>query len=134
PTLVRKGFMIVGFLLCAVFMYAADLATSRTGCVAMLTAACAALGLYSSNAWAVTQTLAGPLAAGRWSGIQNAIGNMGGVVSPALSGWIIKETGSYSNAFTVSVGMLVFGAFTYIVLVGRVAPLEWNTPRPSEAA
>ncbi|MDQ3331523.1 MAG: MFS transporter, partial [Planctomycetota bacterium] len=100
-------------------------------CIALLILACASLGFYSSNAWAVTQTLAGPQAAGQWSGLQNAIGNMGGVASPALTGWIVKETGSFSLAFTAASVMLVVGVFAYLFLLPKIAPLEWNCRRPS---
>lgn len=126
PTFVRKSFMIAGFLLCAAFMYGAVIAGDDTTCIAMLTAACASLGFYTSNAWAMTQTLAGPPAAGQWSGLQNAIGNMGGVASPALTGWIVKETGSFSIAFTIASLTLVVGVFAYLFLVGRVAPIDWD--------
>ena len=94
-------------------------------CVAFLTAACAALGFYTSNVWAVTQTLAGPSAAGKWTGVQNCIGNLGGVVSPALTGWLVTQTGSFTLAFVFSSAVLVLGVAAYIFLVGRVVPLEW---------
>ncbi len=131
-TRVRKSFLIAGFLPCAVFLYAGATVSHPTACVVLLTAACASLGLYTSNAWAVTQTLAGPLAAGRWSGIQNAIGNMGGVVSPALTGLIIERTGSYNLAFTGASLMLVVGVFAYVLLIDRVAPIDWESPQLTE--
>jgi MFS family permease len=133
PTLVRKNFLIGGLLGCAVFLYAASIAPSDTSCIALLVLACASLGFYSSNAWAVTQTLAGPPAAGQWSGLQNAIGNMGGVASPLLTGWIVKETGSFSLAFMAASLMLVVGVFCYLLLVPQVAPLVWRAhTRPEQ--
>lgn len=130
PTRVRRSFLISGFLLCAVFMFAAAWAPGRTQCVALLVVACAALGLYTSNAWAVTQTLAGPEAAGRWSGVQNAIGNLGGVVSPVLAGWLVKETNSFVAAFSAASAVLLAGVFSYVFLVPRVEPLAWNEAKP----
>lgn len=130
PTAVRKGFMIAGFLFCAAFLWAAAAARDAAACVGFLTVACASLGLYTSNAWAVTQTLAGPAAAGRWSGVQNCVGNLGGVASPALTGWIVRETGSYSLAFAAASLALAAGAFAYLLLIRRVAPLAWGRPEP----
>ncbi|MGV3754170.1 MAG: MFS transporter [Verrucomicrobiota bacterium] len=127
PTRVRMTFIVAGFLLCAAFMVPAVMVKEASLCVAFLTAACAALGFYTSNVWAVTQTLAGPAAAGKWTGIQNCIGNLGGVVSPALTGWLVTETGSFTLAFAFSSGVLVLGVGAYIFLVGRVVPLEWPT-------
>jgi nitrate/nitrite transporter NarK len=125
PTRVRKTFLVTGFLLCAVLMVLAVRATEAGRCVALLTAACAALGFYSSNVWAVTQTLAGTAAAGRWTGLQNCIGNLGGVVSPIVTGMIVTRTGSFTLAFTASAAMLLLGAVLYAVLLGRIVPIEW---------
>jgi MFS family permease len=125
PTRVRKTFIVAGFLLCAAFMVPAVMVQEAKLCVAFLTAACAALGFYTSNVWAVTQTLAGPAAAGKWTGIQNCIGNLGGVVSPALTGWLVTQTGSFTLAFACSSIVLVIGVGAYVFLVGRIAPLEW---------
>ena len=134
PTLVRKTFLVAGLLLCAAFMAAAVAARDDATCVSLLTVACASLGLYSSNAWAVTQTLAGPPAAGRWSGLQNAVGNLGGVASPALTGWIVKETGSFTLAFAAASSALVAGVLAYLLLVGRVAPVDWSASGTWERA
>ncbi len=125
PTRVRKTFLVVGFLLCAVLMIVAVRADRAGECIAWLTASCAALGFFSSNVWAVTQTLSGAAAAGRWTGLQNCIGNLGGVVSPIVTGMIVTRTGSFSLAFTASAAMLLLGAALYALLLGRIAPIEW---------
>lgn len=134
-TRVRKTFLTLGFILCAVLMVPAVLVREATLCVVFLTAACAALGLFSSNVWAVTQTLAGPAAAGKWTGIQNCIGNFGGVVSPAVTGWLVTKTGSFTTAFGCASLMLLLGASAYLLLVGPLIPLNWSeeskTPRSS---
>jgi hypothetical protein len=56
---------------------------------------------------------------------------MGGVASPALTGWIVKETGSFSLAFTAASFMLVVGVFAYLCLLPTVAPLQWGDGRRS---
>lgn len=127
PTLVRRTFLIGGMLLCAGFMYAVTLVQDGRMCLILLVAACASLGFYTSNAWAVTQTLAGPSAAGQWTGVQNFVGNLGGVVSPALTGWLVKETGSFNSSFAAAAGVLVAGVVIYVTLLPRVEPLKWDT-------
>jgi MFS family permease len=126
PTLVRRTFLIGGLLLCAGFMYPVTVVQDSTTCVVLLVAACASLGFYTSNAWAVTQTLAGPTAAGQWTGVQNFVGNLGGVVSPALTGWLVKETGSFNQPFIAATVVLVVGVTIYLTLVPRVEPLNWE--------
>ena len=125
PSTVRKSFLVGGLLLCGTAMAPAALVRDAQLSVALLTAACVALGLFTSNVWAVTQTLAGPLAAGKWTGIQNAIGNLGGVVSPLLTGWIVSVTGSFLLAFLAATAVMLLGSISYLVLVGEIRPLSW---------
>ena len=127
PTRVRRTFLICGLLLCAGFMYPVTLVRDSTSCIALLTAACASLGFYTSNAWAVTQTLAGPTASGQWTGVQNFVGNLGGVVSPALTGVLVQRSGgSYFLPFIAATSVLVMGVVIYLTLVPKVEPLDWN--------
>ena len=44
------------------------------------------LGVDGAHCWAVTQTLAGPQVSGRWTGVQNFVGNFAGAFAPALPG------------------------------------------------
>jgi len=128
PTRVRKGFLLTGFSLCAVFMFPAAVVSSPQLSVGLLVAACASLGIYTSNVWAVTQSLAGRRAAGKWTGLQNCIGNFGGVVSPLLTGWIVAQTNSYYLAFAAASVVLLAGMFAYILMVPRIVPLDWSEP------
>jgi len=91
-----------------------------------LCAACFAYGLYSSNLWAITQTLGGPLAAGRWTGLQNAFGNISGMIAPWLTGWIVQKTGGYYVAFVITTSLLVVGMLAFTVIIPRVEPVKWR--------
>lgn len=126
PTRVRKPFMLAGLIFCAIAMFSAAVAPDPRWCIFLLCVACASLGLYTSNVWAVTQTLAGPNAAGSWTGLQNAIGNMGAALSPALTGWLVQETGSYFSAFAAASLVLAGGVLSYVVLVREIAPIQWE--------
>ncbi|MBS1830207.1 MAG: MFS transporter [Acidobacteria bacterium] len=126
PTRVRKTFLVGGLLLCGATMLPAVLVSDARWSVGWLTTACLSLGIYTSNVWAVTQTLAGPAAAGRWSGIQNAIGNLGGVVSPVVTGWIVSVTGSFVLAFVGASVVLLGGAGCYLFLLGEVKGVDWG--------
>lgn len=123
---VRKTFVTSGLLLCCVTLLPAAVVRSPEQCVMLLVISCAALGFFTSNVWAITQTLAGPKAAGSWTGVQNAIGNLGGVISPLLTGVVVARTGSYYLAFATASVMLVLGAGSYLFLVGEVKPLRWE--------
>jgi len=93
--------------------------------IAVLSAACFSYSFFSSNLWAITQTLAGPTAAGKWSGLQNCFGNLAGVVGPALTGFVVSRTGQFWLAFVSVACVLALGACSYIFLVRRVEAVQW---------
>lgn len=130
-TNVRRSFLMAGLAATGLFLAPAALAADRTLSLGFLIAAYVSLGMFTANCWAVTQTLAGPAAAGRWTGIQNAVGNLGGVVSPWLTGVAVERTGSYVPAFAAAAVTAVLGASCYWALVRKVEPLEWSQePQP----
>jgi MFS transporter, ACS family, D-galactonate transporter len=123
---VRKSFVVSGLVMCALPLVMSAVAANGLSIVLLVTAF-VCIGLYSSNVWAITQTLAGPNAAGRWTGLQNSIANLGSLIAPIVTGWIVKETGSFFLAFVVaSVYMLISGAM-YLFLVGPIAPVVWRS-------
>lgn len=131
---VRKLYAAGGLLLCGAVILPAPIVADSTSSVALITIACVFLGLFTSNVWAITQTLAGTQAAGKWTGIQNAVGNMGGVISPLVTGWIVSETGSFSLAFWAAAAVLALGALAYLTMLGEVEPLTWSEVRARDAA
>ncbi len=126
PTRVRKTFIILG-LNGATLLFPAAIVPGTTAAMILLTLACLSFGLFSSNVWAVTQTLAGPEAAGKWTGIQNTFGNVAGIIAPAITGWIVATTHSFYWAFAAVCGALLISAASYIVLVRNVSPVSWNS-------
>lgn len=135
PSHVRRLFIGGGLLLCGMALLPAALVQDATVSIALVTLACLCLGLFTSNVWAATQTLAGPSAAGKWTAIQNTVGNLGGVVSPLVTGWIVDATGSFLLAFAVASGILFAGAAVYLAMVTPVQPVAWQeTPPAAKAA
>ncbi len=127
PTFIRKTFAVTGLLLCGCLMLPAAFVADPSLSLGLLIAASVSLGIFTSNVWAITQTLAGAEAAGKWTGIQNFIGNLGGVLSPIVAGLIVEHTGSFFLAFAAAAGMLVLGAMSYLLLVPKVEPLVWSS-------
>jgi MFS family permease len=125
PTRVRKTFVGGGFLLSTV-MVGAPLASDLHTSMALLCIGYVAFGILASNHWAITQTLAGAGAAGTWTGMQNTIGNLSGIVAPIATGFIVKLTGSYLWAFVSPAILAVAGACSYVFLVREVAPIKWR--------
>ncbi len=128
PTRVRKTFMVAGEICTGLFMAGAVLAGPVLG-VALLLLAGASFGLLNSNLNAITQTLAGKHAAGRWMGIQNFVGNLAGWVAPALTGFLVQRTGHFYWPFFITTAVAWIGALDWVLVVGRVEPVIWR-PRP----
>ena len=59
---------------------------------------------------------------GLWSGFQNFIGNIGGVVAPVATGFLIRLTGSYLPGFALAAGILLGGIFVYGFIIGEIKP------------
>jgi len=125
PTRVRKTFIGVGMTCVAVFL-ACCVASKSTLSEVMLVMAMASFGMCSSNMWGITQTLAGPQAAGRWTGFQNFFGNLAGVVAPALTGFIVDRTGEFFWAFAITAGVALLGAWSWVFFVGPIRQIEWG--------
>jgi hypothetical protein len=92
-------------------------------CIFIYQALC---GLQSPGVFAVSQILAGPAAAGRWVGVQNTIGNLAGIVTTTLTGFIIDWTGHFTLAFVVAAAIGVLGFVGWVFMIPRIAELNWG--------
>lgn len=125
PTLVRKTVLGGGLALAGVFVGLAGVGGSSYS-VAALVLGVVFFGVAASNVWAVTQTLAGPQAAGRWTGLQNFVGNLAGVVAPAATGVVLERTGQFYWSFVIVTAVALAGAASFVFLVGPVEPVIWH--------
>ncbi len=108
----RRRLLVIGLLISGTTLFGATL-PSQEASMACLIVAFAGMGMFTANCWAITQTLCSTQAVGAWTGCQNCVGNMGGVVAPILTGLLIQKTGSYAAAFLAAAGMLFFSAVLY---------------------
>jgi MFS family permease len=83
-------------------------------------------GLGSFNLYAIGQTLAGPVAAGKWIGVQNCLGNVSGIVAPLLTGAIIDATGKFQLAFLAAAFVAAIGLVCWMVVIRRIEPIDWS--------
>jgi len=95
--------------------------------VAMLALTGMFLGISGCHSWAIPQCLAGPHMVGRWTGLQNFIGNLGGAVAPLLTGFLLDRTGSFHIPFFITAAVAGVGALSWTLIVGPIEPVDWDS-------
>ncbi len=125
PTRVRKTFAGTGLVLSTIILPVCVVQDERLS-MGLLILACLSFGLYTANVFAITQTLAGPRAAGKWTGLQNGFANLAGVVAPWLTGWVVQETGQFYWAFVVAAAIVLVSAAMFVFGIGRIEQVEFQ--------
>jgi len=124
-TRTRKGIVSFAFMFGLLIIPAA---LARTAGTAVALIMCAGLvGLASANLLVMVQSCAPPDEIGVWTGFENFAGNIGGIVAPLLTGFLIAWTGSFLSAFVLAPTILVSGLLSYWLVVGKLEP-----PSPHE--
>ncbi len=119
-TRTRKGIVTVAFLT-GIFLVPAALVTDTRAAIAMVSAA-SLVGLAPANLLVILQDCAPPKEVGLWTGIENFVGNLAGIVAPWLTGYLIARTGSYTPGFALAAITLVTGLLAYWIIVGELKP------------
>ena len=125
-TAVRKALIAAG-LLVACLIVPAGLVEDRALAVRLMTASLCGLGIAAPNTWTLTQAVSAKSIVGTVSGIQNLGGNVGGIIAPALTGYIAHRTHSVALALSITGAVLVAGVLSYALLISR--RIEATPPR-----
>ena len=128
-TRVRLAVVVGGLVVASSLAALGFVHGSLPSSIGILAVACVGYGAFSSNHWAISQTLAGPAMAGRWTSLQNGVANLSGIVAPWAAGLIVQINGSSRVAFVVAGAVALAGAFIWGLLVRRVEPIQWDAQR-----
>ena len=120
---IRRAMLMVGQLLAAGCILGIALTDSIAMIGLLLCLAGVASASLSMNLYSVAQMCAGPRAAGTWIGIQNALGNVSGIVGPVISGILIDRSG-YDSAFYLAAAVAAFGGIWWALGIPRIAQVE----------
>ena len=102
------------------------------GAVALLLAAAVMDGVNAPAVCSLVQHFAGPLASGRWMGVQNAVANVAGMVAPVVTGYLVEATGHYSAALWLAGVVALVGLVGWLVIVPPVRPVAWGSDAARE--
>jgi MFS family permease len=119
----RRGMMIASQSLAALAILGLAFAHSAAIIAVLLSIAGAASAALSLNLYSVGQMFAGPRAAGTWIGIQNALGNLSGIIGPIITGVIVDRAG-YESAFYVTAAVAAVGALWWAWAVPPIRQIE----------
>jgi MFS family permease len=120
---IRRATMLGAQLVAAASVLALAYANTPAKLELILCIAGVATGALSLNTYAIAQMYSGPRAAGTWVGIQNAVGNLSGVVGPILTGIIVEEAG-FTAACWVTAAVAAAGALWWVVGIPKIAQVE----------
>jgi MFS transporter, ACS family, D-galactonate transporter len=124
-SLVRKSAMGVGNGLVAIGLAACAFAGHHTYLTWLLVAAIGS-GMSGTGVYAFSQTLAGPQATGMWTGLQNGFANLAGIISPALTGFIVELTGRFTVPLLIAALASFIGAIGWTLVVSHLQQVDWS--------
>jgi len=122
----RRTVMVAGSVAAAVGIASIVGSADATTTIVRLVLTGFVVGISTSGLFLIGQIFAGPRAAGQWVGIQNAFGNMAGILGPVVTGVLIDATGSYTAPFLLAGGVVAAGALGWAVVLPRIAPVAWD--------
>ena len=125
PNVVYKSLMAanhVAGILCMVGMMVLP-AQASVACLFVfeVISGCSYPGLF-----AIPQYMAGPQATGRWVGIQNAAGNVAGLIAPVITGFLVDETGLFDIAFGLAAIVNFLGLLGWTLILPKIQPIDWS--------
>ncbi|HEX6604848.1 MAG TPA: MFS transporter [Sphingomicrobium sp.] len=119
----RRSMMVASQALAAGAILGLAFAHSALAIGALLCLAGAASAAVSLNIYAVAQMFAGPRASGTWVGVQNALGNISGIIGPVVTGFVIHQAG-WNYALLLTAAVAAAGAVWWAVGVPRIEPVK----------
>ena len=68
----------------------------------------------------ILQSCAPPHEIGLWTGVYNFVGNIAGILSPLITGFLIAKTGSYTPPFVLAAALIAVGPLAFWLIVREV--------------
>ncbi|MCE5309051.1 MAG: MFS transporter [Acidobacteriales bacterium] len=119
-TRTRKGIITVAFI-CGLLLVPAAWVTGTPAALSLVVGA-SLVGTATANLLVIIQSCAPAERVGVWTGVENFVGNLAGVVAPIVTGILIAWTGSYLPGFALAAGVLLAGLFAVWLIIGELRP------------
>ena len=119
-TVSRKSIIGAGLAASTVLVVGAAYVGQTWLAVTLLTLCVGSLRLATGSVNSLPIDLAPREAVGWLTAIQNFFGNVGGLLAPIITGWLVSRTGSFVISLVVAGGMALFGAISYLFIMGNL--------------
>lgn len=128
-TRVRKTVIVGGLCGGSLIMFAA-LVPQAWMALALLSVSYGSLTIAGSGIWSLPADVApSSKHVGSIGGLQNFASNFAGIITPIVIGALVDSTGSFVVPLLVIGVVALVGAFNYLVIMGRIEPLETRDSR-----
>jgi MFS transporter, ACS family, D-galactonate transporter len=132
----RKCIIGTGLIGSTVLVVAAAYVERIWLAVALLTLCVLSLRLATGSVNSLPIDLAPPGAVGSLTSIQNAFGSVGALLAPIVTGRLVNLTGSFVTSLLVAGAMALFGAISYLFIMGgtrKTSQVPIARSRPTSA-
>jgi sugar phosphate permease len=116
----RKAIIGTGLTAATLFVSSAAFVKQDWLAVTLLTLCVGCLRLTTASVNSLPIDLASRANVGTLSSIQNFFGNIGAVLAPIVTGYLVNSTGSFTTALVVAGGLALFGAAAYVFVLGDI--------------
>jgi ACS family D-galactonate transporter-like MFS transporter len=121
--LVRKIVLVVGTA-CGLGILGAAHAHSAMRALAWISLSISGLAAAAPVGWSIPALIVPRASVGKVGGIVNFVCQVSGITAQILTGYIVRATHSYALAFGISAMYLLLGIAGYLVLLGRIEPMQ----------
>ena len=118
----RKVPIVAGMLL-AMSMVACNYVSTRTAVIAIMSLAFFGKG-FGALGWTVVSDTSPKTLVGINGGLFNLIGNLAGVTTPIVIGYIVGRTGSFRGALVFVAATALMAIVAYLPIVGEIKRIE----------
>ena len=128
-TKTRKTVLVGGMIL-GLAVFGATLTKSPVWAIFWITIALSGLAAAAPVGWSIPSLIAPRGGTGTIGGVMNFFNNLMGAIAPAVTGFVVGATNSFSLAFLVAGVVLLIGIFFFTVVLGKIEPI----PEPDAVA
>ncbi|MBV8600153.1 MAG: MFS transporter, partial [Candidatus Eremiobacteraeota bacterium] len=122
PTRVRKTLIVIGMIM-GLAIAGATTTTDPNVAIVWISIALGGLAFSAPIGWSIPAIIAPKGSVGTVGGIMNFFNNVMGIAAPIVTGYIVGETQSFTNAFLTAAAVLVVGILGYVFLLGKIEPI-----------